>query len=63
MTNSRSILIGFGMMALALVFGPDIRAAVIPHAQAHMDTADYRMVNRGLSDIASAISGLRACND
>jgi hypothetical protein len=62
LTTPRAILIGLGLIAIAIVFQPTTRNAFITTAHAEIDGRDLRaFVSGPLESIARAINGIQAC--
>lgn len=56
MRISVSIILGFGLVAVAI-----FASAIIAPASAQFDQYDYAMLRDGLADIANAIYSIESC--
>jgi hypothetical protein len=64
LTTPKAVLIGLAMIALAILFQPAVSRLIISPAYAEgLDSSDFRMFSSGLSNIASAIHSIRACQN
>jgi hypothetical protein len=63
LTTPKAILIGFSLIAAALLFQPLIGVLAIPPAQAQLKFTDFEMFDRGLTRIATSIQGIQACKN
>lgn len=62
MKTPTAVLIGFAMVAITILLSPVFERALVTTAHAQgLAIEDYRMISRGLSEIASAIHGIEAC--
>ncbi len=63
MRNSTAIIIGFAMVAAAILIAPAIdKGGLIPPANAQsLDFSDFAMFSNGFSEVAAAIGSIRAC--
>jgi hypothetical protein len=58
LTTPRAVLLGLGLIAVAIVLQPIARNAFITPAHAELSIMDFQGIENSLDKIASAISGL-----